>query len=169
MVSVQEQFETLSATDQGKVFLESPEGLDFLRANVLGGALDVEGTKYAAIVRALPAFDPKTTKGRSGFLLAHELQNKDFTLEFGDASKIHETTKNTVIKIAIPLHSNVAFNIGAQAFFVQGGNGQIVFDAANGVTIQTPETLKSRKKWSTVSLIKTDQNEWVLAGDLEKV
>ena len=59
-----------------------------------------------------------------------------------------------------------AMPLGAAVYMVQAGTGQLTLNTS-GVTVRTAETLKTRKQWSSMMLVKVDDTEAILNGDLE--
>ena len=68
----------------------------------------------------------------------------------------------------MPLDATVAFPIGTEIDFFQGGAGQVVFAPVSGsVTIQSVGgALKMFARYTAASLKKIDTDVWVLVGNL---
>lgn len=71
--------------------------------------------------------------------------------------------------LTVPASSSVNFPVGTQIPVRQAGAGQTTIVADAGVTINTAETLKLRKRHSMVTLVKVGTDEWDLTGDVELV
>jgi hypothetical protein len=56
---------------------------------------------------------------------------------------------------------------GSVYTFRQAGAGELTLVPAVGVTINTPETLTTRRQHSTVTIIKVGEDEWDLTGDMD--
>lgn len=89
----------------------------------------------------------------------------DFTLSLSDLGIYKRVKKATAVTITVPDNATVAFPIGSQMNFIQTGDGAVVFAPAAGVTINSANTLATRKKFSGVTLTKVAANEWDLIGD----
>jgi hypothetical protein len=90
-----------------------------------------------------------------------------WTLALTDKGKFIETT-GPAATITIPTNAAVAFPIGTQILFVQGGAGVPTFTADTGVTLRTRSTSRQPfARYSEVKLTKTGTDEWYLTGDLK--
>jgi hypothetical protein len=56
--------------------------------------------------------------------------------------------------------------VGGSILITRAGDGDVVFEAAPGVTINSPDSLTMGVKFSKVSLIKVGPNEWDIEGNL---
>ena len=63
--------------------------------------------------------------------------------------------------------SNSGTNIGDRYDFVQWSTGQLTLVGDTGVTLLSAETLKTRKRYSVISVIKITATEWLVTGDLQ--
>ena len=70
------------------------------------------------------------------------------------------------VDLTVPPNGTVAFKIGTQISFVQAGDGQVTFVEGGGVTINSAESKKTRKQFSSAVLVKVDTDVWDLMGDL---
>lgn len=68
--------------------------------------------------------------------------------------------------VTVPANSKVPVTSGSVQV-VQMGAGQLTFAGAVGVTVNTPETLKTNKQYATAVLTCDAANTFVLAGYLE--
>ena len=91
-----------------------------------------------------------------------------YTLVLTDAGKFITFTNGAAITVTVPTNAAVAFPIGTQIGFQQGGAGQVTFSGA------VPPTLKSAddayttlKLYSVGALIKIAEDVWAIAGDME--
>ena len=92
----------------------------------------------------------------------------DHTLTASDLGGYVGMNKATGVLFSIPLNSVVPVDIGSVVTLRQVGLGQIAIDPLDtSIVINSPETLLSRKKGSTLTLIKVAEDEWDLSGDLE--
>ena len=91
-----------------------------------------------------------------------------YTLLLTDKGKFFETTAGGAIEITIPTNASVAFPIGTQIWFVQGGAGVPTFSGDTGVTLRTRSASRQPfARFSEVKLTKTGTDEWYLTGDLK--
>ena len=91
----------------------------------------------------------------------------DYTLVAGDRVNYVRMNKATAVNLTVPPNASVAFALCTEIPIFQKGAGQVTIVAGSGVTINTPETLKLRRQYSTALLTKVGTNEWDLTGDLE--
>lgn len=90
-----------------------------------------------------------------------------YALSISDQLKYLRLANAGTITVTVPNNSTAAIDIGVSIPIRQVGAGQVVIAGAGGVTINTAETLKTRKQGSSIMLIKVGTNEWDLTGDLE--
>ena len=84
------------------------------------------------------------------------------------ANKMVHATNSSPISVTVPLNSSDDIAVGDQFLIKQHGTGQVTLVPETGsVTINSAETLSSRKQHSVMTLVKCDTNEWNLFGDLE--
>ena len=91
-----------------------------------------------------------------------------YTLLLTDKGKFFETTAGGAIAITIPTNASVAFPIGTQIWFVQGGAGVPTFSGDTGVTLRTRSVARQPfLRYAEVKLTKVGTDEWYLTGDLK--
>jgi len=91
-----------------------------------------------------------------------------FTLGLNDKGSFFETTSGSAIAVTIPTNASVAFPIGTQIWFVQGGAGVPTFSGDTGVTLRTRSSVRQPyARYAEVKLTKTNTDEWYLTGDLK--
>ena len=96
------------------------------------------------------------------------VQTASYTPVLADKNAYIVMNVATANNFTVPPNASVAYPVGANLHVRQRGLGQTTLVAGAGVTINTPETLKLRKKFSTVTLIQTEVlNVWDVMGDLE--
>lgn len=96
-----------------------------------------------------------------------------YTLAIGDANTAQQATNgSTAATITVPTNASVAFPIGTVITITQTGAGKIQIAAAGGVTITSSVsggfvsgTTGCRAQYSTITLMQTAANTWVLGGD----
>lgn len=90
-----------------------------------------------------------------------------YTLIKTDASKILKTTSGSATTINIPLNSSVAFPVGTIIFVEQWGAGQVTFDPAVGVTLNSEGGAdKLAAQYGGAYIRKDDTNTWILIGNI---
>ena len=102
---------------------------------------------------------------KPGFISVSNITDAGYTVASSGVGTYIRITSATGQTINIP--TDVAVNLGGTFTFRQGGAGKLTFSGGVGVTINSAETLISRKQGSTVTLIKTGVNIWDILGDLE--
>ena len=78
--------------------------------------------------------------------------------------RMNVATANT---FTVPPNATVAHPVGSTITINQAGAGQTTMVAGAGVTLNSPETLKLRKRYSTVSITQVATDVWDVIGDLE--
>jgi hypothetical protein len=143
------QFVVTHVVSGGTMVAADPCGVEFYRTGDTGatGAAGSSGGAggYASIVT-------ESTTAR--------------TLVIGDANALIRTTNASATTVTFPPNSSVAFPIGTAVSIRQSASGQVTLAAGVGVTLNTPDTLKSRKLGSIVRAIKVAADEWDITGDV---
>lgn len=99
----------------------------------------------------------------------NDIQSKtdNYTLIIGDQSDLIKVAKSTAVTVTVPKNSSVAFPLKTEINILQSGDGQVTIAPVDGdVVVRGTPGLKLRDKWSLVTLIKIDTDEWVATGDL---
>lgn len=94
-------------------------------------------------------------------------QTISYTLVIGDANKMIEMNSSSAVNVTVPPNSSVAFPVGTVIEVVQLGTGQVTIVAGSGVTLNTPLSLLSRTRYSTLALRKRATDIWVVSGDMQ--
>lgn len=94
------------------------------------------------------------------------VQTASYTLVLGDAGTIIEMNVASANNLTVPTNASVAFVVGTVIEICQYGAGQVTIVAAGGVTLDTPATLTTRARYSSIGLRKHATNEWIVSGDL---
>jgi hypothetical protein len=132
-------------------WIEFPSSFNTLTANTI----NVSGNVVSHISRVQAATNYTPTAG--------DLADDGRLLEFSG------TFPNTY---TVPTHANNPYPIGTQISILQTQSGQVTVIGASGVTINcTPQPSglnggRLRAQWSSATLLKRDNNLWVLIGDL---
>jgi len=85
-----------------------------------------------------------------------------------DLTNTIKFTSSSAVTVTVPADSGDGANwaVGTFTDLFQYGAGQLTVAAAGGVTIRSTDSqLKSRVRYSTMTLIKIAANEWLLVGD----
>lgn len=94
-------------------------------------------------------------------------QTASYVLALSDKGKIIEMNNAAANTLTVPPTSSVAFPLKTRIDIVQYGAGQTTIVAGAGVTIRAAGgRLKLTAQYSSASLYKRADNEWVLMGDL---
>lgn len=96
-----------------------------------------------------------------------------YTIVAGDAQKLVTLSNASAIAVTIASNATQALPIGTQVTLSQYGAGQVTVTGAsspNPVTIvstgATAATPKSRAQYSTMTLIQTSTDNWLVVGDI---
>jgi hypothetical protein len=99
-------------------------------------------------------------------LVAITSQTTSYTLVLGDGGKAVEMNSASALNLTVPPNSAVAFPVGTVIETAQIGAGQVTLVPGSGVTLRSPNGLRTRAQYSSVSLRKKATDEWVVAGDV---
>lgn len=86
------------------------------------------------------------------------------TLDDNDAIVKFSSSSATTVTIAP--ETTYPWKNGTLLTFLQYGTGQVTVVAGSGVTINTPQSLKTRAQYSMISVTKVDANTFVCLGDM---
>ncbi len=89
-----------------------------------------------------------------------------YTVALTDADKMALFSATAAIAVTVPTNATAAFAIGTTINLCQYNTGQITITGASGVTVNGTPGLKTRARYSAVSLIKVGADAWVAFGDL---
>lgn len=140
-----------SAAANGLQWIEFPSSFNTLTANTI----NVSGNVVSHISRVSISSDYTPLVG-----------------DISDDGKLLEFYLTSARTYTVPTHANNPYPIGTQISILQVQSGQVMVIGASGVTINcTPQPSglnggKLRAQWSSATLIKRDNNLWVLIGDL---
>jgi hypothetical protein len=110
------------------------------------------------------------TKAISVDPINRDITATTYTFGATDTEKELITTTNaSAVTLTLNNDSYYNFDIGSVLNISQYGAGQITIIAGAGNTIVSAETMKTRKQYSTISLVKISFNVWLLTGDLELI
>jgi len=91
----------------------------------------------------------------------------NYTIAKTDAGKTLNVDSSSDVTITVPLNSSVPFIKGQKVEIVRNGSGNVIFQGANGVTINSKfMNKKIAAQYSGAILVKIDTNTWLLIGDL---
>jgi hypothetical protein len=94
------------------------------------------------------------------------VQTVSYTLTAADCDAVVEMNSSSACNVTIPTAATGGFVKGNVIEVCQTGAGQVTFVNASGVTINTPRSLTTRARYSTVRLRMRLTDTWVLDGDL---
>lgn len=108
---------------------------------------------------------------RVGTLLRYsgivEVPSTAYNFRKVDSGKLIQTTSGSATTLTVQPASLVAVEQFSQIHVLQWGAGQVTIAEGAGVSIETPETLKSAKQFSIMTLLNIDTDSWLLTGYLE--
>lgn len=90
-----------------------------------------------------------------------------YVLTLSDDNTVVRCANTDPVTVTVPTEASVAFPVGSIVQIRQVDVGQVTLDPETGVTLGTPETLKTRKQGSTIGLMKVGTDEWDVTGDME--
>jgi hypothetical protein len=91
----------------------------------------------------------------------------NYTIAKTDAGKTLNVDSSSDVTITVPLNSSVPFIKGQKVEVVRNGSGNVIFQGASGVTINSKfMNKKISSQYSGAVLVKIDTNTWLLIGDL---
>ena len=95
----------------------------------------------------------------------------NYTLKITDANSVIQFVATTFRTIVVPTNTQLPFAVGTQISIAQTGVGQAAIAGATGVTLLFPNDMlpKTRRQYSTISLVKVSLNQWLVFGDLAAV
>jgi len=161
-------------TDHG-ILLGSGTGAITALVEATNGQIPIGSTGNDPVLATLTAGTGITITNAAGSVTvastATTLNNQTgttYTLVLTDAGKFITFTNAAAVTVTVPTNAAVAFPIGTQIGFQQGGAGQVTFSGA------VPPTLKSAddayttvKLYSVGALIKIASDVWAVAGDMQ--
>lgn len=95
-------------------------------------------------------------------------KTSSYLLANGDQGKVIQMNSSSGVTVTVPTDGSYNFAIGTQFTIIQKGTGQVTVEAVTPATtiINSTPGNKTRAQWSSVELVKTEANKWVLMGDL---
>tara|TARA_Y100000289_G_C3911359_1_gene144845 strand:+ start:130 stop:906 length:777 start_codon:yes stop_codon:yes gene_type:complete len=97
----------------------------------------------------------------------NEQTGTTYTLVLLDEGKVVTSSNSSAQTITVPPNSSVAFPVGSEILVVQKGTGQVTIAGGSGVTINSADgALKTRVRYSGVTLLKVGTNNWYAFGDI---
>jgi len=113
-----------------------------------------------------PTWTDVTTSFIASNLVGINPQAASYQPVLSDSGKLILMSVAGANTFTVPTNATVAFAIGTVLSVSQTGAGQTTIVAAGGVTINTPSSLTTRAQYSTVVMIQTAANVWIIGGDL---
>lgn len=89
-----------------------------------------------------------------------------YTLQLADANQFISFSNASPVTITVPTNASVAFALGTRLLIFQQGTGQITFQAAGGVTLQSTPGLKIAEQYGGAELVKLATDTWAIVGRL---
>lgn len=90
------------------------------------------------------------------------------TLALSDIGSYIRLSNSVALNVNVPPQASVAWPVGTEFTFEQGGSGKLTFVPGSGVTINrmSPYTLTTAGQYAVVTLKRTGTNVWTLFGAL---
>lgn len=88
-----------------------------------------------------------------------------YTLALSDAGRLVTLNNASAITLTVPPNASVAYATGTHIDLAQLGGGQVTIAPGSGVTLNSRNGLKLAGQYAVATLIKTDTNTWLVAGD----
>lgn len=88
-----------------------------------------------------------------------------YTLALSDAGRLITLNNASAITLTVPPNASVAYATGTHIDLAQLGGGQVTIAPGSGVTLNSRNGLKLAGQYAVATLIKTDTNTWLVAGD----
>jgi len=99
--------------------------------------------------------------------LLSKINTATYTITLDDAGKTILANSDTANEILVPANSTTPFVIGQRLDILRYGLGITSIAGAVGVTIQSKNSNKKiAARYSGATLIKIEENTWILVGDL---
>lgn len=100
-------------------------------------------------------------------LLLSKTNTATYTITLEDAGRTIIANSDTLNEVVVPANSTIPFAIGQRLDIIRYGVGLTSIAGANGVTIQSKNSNKKiAARYSGATLIKIEENTWILVGDL---
>ena len=128
----------------------------------------IEGAQaYVRDTGTLVLYDGSTWNPITGSLRPQVVtRNVGSTLTLADSGTVIRNTSAVDYTHTVPDDTTTAFPIGTVIHFVQASTGTVTIAADSANTVTSSQTLTLRAQGSAASLLKTDDDEWLLVGDL---
>ena len=132
------------------------------------GATGPAGTSgTAGATGATGAVGPAGATGPIGTAYVLSSQTgTSYTLQLADASQFISCTNGSAVTITVPTDASVTFPLGTRIMIFQQGAGQVTFQAAGGVTLQSTPGLKIAEQYGGAELVKLATDTWAIVGRL---
>jgi len=89
-----------------------------------------------------------------------------YTVTLTDENKVILCSNAAAIAVTIPNDTNDSLPVGFIAHINQAGAGQVTIGPDAGVTLNNALTLKTRQQYSSLSVVKTAANTYLVIGDM---
>ena len=93
------------------------------------------------------------------------ISDTGFTLAASQESSVVLCTAATAVTVTAPNNTETSIPIGYIIHLHQANGGQVTVVGAAGVTVSSAISLSTRTQYSSISLIKSATNNWILIGD----
>jgi hypothetical protein len=128
----------------------------------------VNFTKFAADSSVLTSMSPSNRAAIGNAQIVHYVtKTASYTVSIEDNGRNVLMNSSSALNFTIPPNSTVGFPIGTVLAATQLGTGQVTLVPGAGVTLPTATSLKTRARYSTLSLEQIAVDVWLVGGDAE--
>lgn len=117
------------------------------------------------VVSSLTSSDGQAAFEARGTIFGLNTQTGAYALVLSDRGKTVEINSATAATLTVPNNATVEFPVGAYLNVVQYGAGQVTIAPGASVTLRSAGGLRSRARYSMITLYKRATNEWIVGGD----
>jgi len=93
------------------------------------------------------------------------ISNTSYTVQSSDAGNLLKFTSDDNVSVTIAQNSEAVIPIGSTITIMQLGNGAITVSPSSGVQILGISSLVSRGPYHTITLAKSDTDQWITPTD----
>ena len=109
---------------------------------------------------AKSSFQPDRSMGPS-YPDVTAISDTTYTVQSSDSGNLLKFTSDSDITVTVPTNASANIPIGGTITMMQLGNGIITVEPAAGVQILGESSLVSRGTYFTITIAKTDTDQWI--------
>jgi hypothetical protein len=96
--------------------------------------------------------------------------DSDYFLQITDYNKLLTFDNINLTNLTVIINKDLNFPTGSEIRIMRKGDGNVALSASNGVNLRSVDnSTYIKNKNSVVNLIKLEENDWLLYGDLSKL